>query len=64
MSRKHYRQIAAVINDNRRSESAIARLAVAGVARDIADILKRDNPRFRYDKFFEACGLDAFGNGE
>lgn len=35
--------------------------AVALVTRAIAIDLKRDNAAFRYDRFFEACGLDAHG---
>lgn len=34
---------------------------IASVARRIADVMKADNPRFRYDTFFEACGLDSYG---
>lgn len=34
---------------------------VARIARDLALDFKRENEAFRYDLFFEACGLDAFG---
>lgn len=34
---------------------------IAHVTRELADCLKRDNRAFRYDKFFEACGLNEFG---
>jgi hypothetical protein len=61
MTRKHYRQIAAVIAENRRSESEPARLAVAAVARDMPDMFKWGNPQFRHDRFFATCELDAFG---
>jgi hypothetical protein len=36
-------------------------LGVAHAARNVADALKASNPRFRYDVFFAACGLDSFG---
>lgn len=36
--------------------------AIAKCIREsIAPAFKRDNARFRYDTFFVACGLDAFG---
>lgn len=35
--------------------------SVALVARSIAEDLKMNDQKFRYDKFFEACGLDNFG---
>lgn len=35
---------------------------IAKVIREtVAPALKADNPAFRYDTFFAACGLDAFG---
>jgi hypothetical protein len=34
---------------------------VAHCVRKTADVLKRDASKFRYDYFFEACGLDSFG---
>jgi hypothetical protein len=35
--------------------------AIASVARDVATTCKIDNPNFRYDWFFDACGLDSHG---
>ena len=34
---------------------------VAFMARKVAEVFKNDNPRFRYDTFFQACNLDGFG---
>lgn len=34
---------------------------ITGTANAIAEQLKRQNPRFRYDTFFEACGLNGWG---
>ena len=34
---------------------------IALAARNVAEALKADNPNFRYDKFFEAIGLDSWG---
>lgn len=39
----------------------ICKDTVAATARTIATGLKIDNPQFRYDTFYEACGLDYFG---
>lgn len=35
--------------------------SVAELARRIAQTFKLDRAEFRYDKFFDACGLDSFG---
>lgn len=37
------------------------RNGVKQLTQRLAEEMKRDNPRFRYDKFFEACGLDGWG---
>lgn len=62
-SRSLYEDIASstkfVMNDPITSPDQ--KLIVAWLARQIADDLKRDNRAFRYDKFFEACGLDEHG---
>lgn len=34
---------------------------LATAARNVAQSFKIDRSEFRYDKFFEACGLDGFG---
>ena len=60
MSRKDYTKIADIINDNL-ADTMVESRAVAGVARELADYFKSDNPSFRYDVFFNACGLDSFG---
>lgn len=38
-----------------------AQFAIAALARDLAQTFKRDNSNFRYDTFYEACGLDLHG---
>jgi hypothetical protein len=70
MTRKHYREIAAIIASQVNEDGQIAvgdifsqqarmvRLEVCGcIARDMIDLLKKDNPRFNANKFMEACGL-------
>ncbi len=63
MSRKHYRVIAngfkaALYYAN---ADTAEREGVASAARQVADELKADNGRFRYDKFYEWIGLDEWG---
>ena len=63
MSQKDYRLIAANIRrrlDIEASEYGL--LAIARLARDLANTFKGVNPDFRFDIFFEACGLDEWGN--
>lgn len=60
MSRNDYTKIADIINDNL-ADTMVESRAIAGVAREMADYFKSDNPNFRYDTFFSACGLDEWG---
>lgn len=64
MSRKDYTKIAESIHDSLDSRYFTAtefRLGVAETARNLADVFKADNPHFRHDFFFEACGLNSMG---
>lgn len=72
MSRKHYREVAGVIHsalDSIRMEIAgeiiedmwqprEAYEVLEAVTRELADAFKRDNPRFSYQTFYEACGIE------
>lgn len=60
MSRGDYEEIANVINDNL-EDTMVESRAIATMARELADVFKANNPRFRYDTFFAACGLDEWG---
>lgn len=60
MSKRNYAKIADIINDNL-ADTMVESRAIAGVAREMADYFKSDNPNFRYDVFFDACGLDEWG---
>lgn len=63
MSRKDYRAVADDVKTALDyTDGGKDSLAVARVARSLADTFKRDNSNFRYDTFFSACGLDY--NGE
>jgi hypothetical protein len=35
--------------------------AIENVVKRMAEILAVDNPRFKYETFYKACGLDEFG---
>lgn len=65
MTRKDYRAIA---NGFKRAlfhaTSTAEREGVASAARLVADELKADNGRFRYDKFYEWISLDEWGRLE
>ncbi len=65
MSRKNYRAVAESIKGRLEAnyEDAYNEVLVeiSALARDLARVFKQDNHNFRYDKFFEACGLDSFG---
>lgn len=61
-SRKDYQAAALAFKTAAAFEPLEAREALAHAARLLADDFKASNPRFRYDRFFEACGLDAFGH--
>ena len=58
MSRKHYIEVAKVIQDQmllnggQRTETVLK-----AVAESLADMFKQDNPRFDRSRFMDACGL-------
>jgi len=63
MSRKHYRAVAEVIasaavdaREVHPSETPIG--VVEQIARELADVFKRDNSAFSYTTFYEACGIE------
>lgn len=60
MSKRDYAKIADIINDNL-ADTHVESRAVATVARELSDYFKSDNPSFRYDTFYSACGLDEWG---
>lgn len=64
MSRVDYRIIADGFARSLENEATdIGRMAVARAVRLLADEFKNENrSRFRYDTFFLACGLDAWGD--
>ena len=60
-SRKTYRLLAEQLASNLQRAVGGDKDVVAKVVRDLGFALKVDNPAFRYDKFFEAVGLDMHG---
>ena len=68
MSRKHYVDAAATVGGSVTAAKALTPVrrraalnACEEIAGGLAYMFKCDNPRFRYDTFFVACGLDEFG---
>lgn len=59
MTTKDYRRIAAVFEADMavHADFPAQRLAIRNVALSMADMLKRDNPRFDRALFLKACGL-------
>lgn len=61
LSRQDFQAAADTIARALRTDNEAARITAAFIARDLADHFKKRNSAFRYDRFFEACGLDSFG---
>jgi type IV secretory pathway VirB9-like protein len=59
-TRKHYRQIAAALQAQKPpvTEPAMC-YQWEGSVEELAATLARDNERFSYEKFYEACGYPA-----
>lgn len=57
MSRKHYIEIAEMLNDQRLRTRNRERDRVGKITLELALIFKRDNPRFQAGRFFEAAGF-------
>jgi len=59
MSRKHYKEFAAVIKDNLDNYpediDADIRSAISAIAYDMCRVFKMDNPAFSRDRFIEAA---------
>lgn len=56
MTRKHFKLIAETIRETLEI-SACDRDSLFSCALNLADNLKRENPRFNKDKFLQACGF-------
>lgn len=63
MSRKDYVALAAVIAGEVASAAGNKdKLRTSSnIARSMADVFKRDNPRFDRERFYVACRLDSTG---
>lgn len=63
MSRKHYVEVARVIDAElsiNRDNAAVV-TAVENLTLSLADLFKRDNSAFDRQRFYTACGLNAMG---
>lgn len=59
MSRKHYRAVADVIASAREGvQCSDGYETLRQVTEGLADVFKRDNMAFGYQKFYDACGID------
>ena len=61
MSRKHYTEAASILatERDRSSDSPRTLATLDRVARDLADMFKRDNGRFDRARFYAACGIEG-----
>jgi hypothetical protein len=57
MTQKHYIEIAAMLRDQMMMTRGQQRERVAKITLQLALIMKRDNPRFKASKFFDAAGF-------
>ena len=58
MTRKHYREIAEAVRIIRNQCDGEGIGAIAELAEELANIMKRDNANFKSDLFLEACGIE------
>lgn len=65
MSRKHYREVAEIIKNEREAAAMLEPNMASAVlvstfivADKLATMFSEDNPGFGRDKFFKACGFD------
>jgi hypothetical protein len=59
MTRKHYREIAEAIKIIRNQCDGEGIGAIAELAEELANIMKRDNVNFKRELFLEACGIES-----
>lgn len=62
MSKKDYQAIAAILYRNRTQETdhgSEARSVASMIARDLADMMSANNPRFDRARFIQACETGA-----
>ena len=57
LSKRHYEQIAATFKARADAEDDSARGAMRWLARDLAQLFKKDNERFDESRFLKACGF-------
>ena len=64
MSRKHYREVAAIIKEQwdysltlEKSQGETVRAVLDSVASNLATMFRIDNSNFNRDQFLEACGV-------
>jgi len=65
MTRKHYAAVASVLKNNLEGTTTRREMElVSRIARSLAWEFSQDSGNFRFNTFYEACGLDASGWAE
>ena len=59
MTKKDYVKIAAILNSVFHDSDNDGERLWARVAVTFADMLAADNPRFDYNRFYKACGMEC-----
>lgn len=62
MTRKHYIEVAAMLNERREASRGQQRECVKSITLELALIFKRDNRRFVASRFFDAAGFPELTN--
>ena len=64
LSKRHFVQFANIVRGQHgAADGPAARETLRRVALKLADLGKAENPRFDYQRFYEACGLNNIGTG-
>jgi hypothetical protein len=61
MVRTDYEKFARMISEHRRDDDGTHSATIASIADYLACICEADNPRFKRERFFTACGMDKDG---
>jgi len=61
LTKQHHKAIAEIIKeeiDHWEKNAPRVQIALTEVSHNLADYFEKDNPRFDYNKFMIACGID------
>ena len=57
MTQKDYEAVARAVKHRRMESRGVALRKVTELAADLADIFAQDNPNFKFQLFYDACGF-------